>query len=185
VVATGLVVLGATMTLVVTWYRAPMDRLTGHFVHNAYDYEGLVFAAYLLFAFGLAVLTGQLLRRTIPAMLAALVPWVAVRIFVEFVLRPYFMAPLHLVYHCSKGCIGGGNGIVDVPPVTGHLGDLLVGIGPMNTYQPASRFWAFQSIEAGIYVALTLAVLGTAVWLIHRRGTRWSSPGFVTGWRWG
>ena len=94
VVAGGLIVLGAAMTLVITWYRAPMDRLTGHFVHNAYDYEGLVFTAYILFAFGLAVLAGQLLRRSIPAMLAALVPWVAVRIVVEFVLRPHFMAPL-------------------------------------------------------------------------------------------
>ena len=51
-----------------------MDRLTGNFVHNAYDYEGLVFTAYILFAFGLAVLAGQLLRRSIPAMLSALVP---------------------------------------------------------------------------------------------------------------
>ena len=58
VVAGGLIVLGAAMTLIVTWYRAPMDRLTGHFVQNAYDYEGLVFTAYILFAFGLAVLFG-------------------------------------------------------------------------------------------------------------------------------
>jgi len=168
VVAGGLIVLGAAMTLVITWYRAPMDRLTGHFVHNAYDYEGLVFTAYILFAFGLAVLAGQLLRRSIPAMLVALVPWVAVRLVIEFVLRPHFMAPLPYSYTCSQNC--GGNAIVDVPPVTGHLGDLLVrtGGGPL-TYQPANRFWEFQSIEAGIFIALTLAVLGTAVWLLHRR----------------
>ena len=176
VVATGLVVLGAAMTLVITWYRAPMDRLTGHFIHNAYDYEGLVFTAYILFAFGLAVLFGQLLRRTIPAMLSALVPWLAVRLVVEFLLRPHFMTPLKLTrtisYHCS-GNVCGGNGIVNVPPTTGHIGDLLVTNpgSPRILYQPASRFWEFQSIEAGIYVALTLALLGTAVWLVHRRGT--------------
>jgi len=165
VVAGGLIVLGAAMTLVVTWYRAPMDRLTGHFVHNAYDYEGLVFTAYILFAFGLAVLFGQLLRRTIPAMLAALVPWVAARIVVEFLLRPHFMTPLAYSYSCSRNC--GGNAIVDVPPVTGHLGDLLVGTG--GTYQPASRFWEFQSIEAGIFVALTLLALAATLWLVRRR----------------
>jgi ABC-type transport system involved in multi-copper enzyme maturation permease subunit len=169
--ATGLIILGAVITLIITWYRAPMDRLTGHFVHNAYDYEGLVFTAYILFAFGLAVLAGQLLRRSIPAMLAALVPWVAVRLVVEFALRPHFMTPLRFVSHCSNGCLGGGNAIVDVPPVTGHLGDLVVGNGAANTYQPASRFWAFQSIEAGIFVALTLALLGVTVWLVHRRRT--------------
>ena len=56
-----------------------------------------------------------------------------------------------------------------MPPTTGHIGDLLVGTTG-NAYQPASRFWEFQSIEAGIFVALTLAVLGAAVWLLHRRG---------------
>jgi hypothetical protein len=170
VVAAGLIVLGAAMTLVITWYRAPMDRLTGHFVHNAYDYEGLVFTAYILFAFGLAVLFGQLLRRTIPAMLSALVPWVAIRLVVEFLLRPHFMAPLPYSYTCSHNC--GGNALVDVPPVTGHLGVLLVGTGGgggQGTYQPASRFWEFQLIEAGIFVGLTLLALGAAMWLLHRR----------------
>jgi hypothetical protein len=171
VVGGGLIVLGAAMTAVITWYRAPMDRLTGHFLHNAYDYEGLVLTAYILFAFGLAVLAGQLLRRSIPGMLAALVPWVAVRLIVEFVFRPHFMTPLKLTRAVSQSCgnhICGGNSMVNVPPTTGHIGDLLV--GPTGSqYQPASRFWAFQSIEAGIFVALTLIVLGIAVWLIHRR----------------
>jgi hypothetical protein len=175
VIAGGLIVLGAAITLVITWYRAPMDRLTGHFVHNAYDYEGLVLTAYILFAFGLAVLAGQLLRRTIPAMLTALVPWVAVRLVVEFLLRPHFMTPVKLTRTISQTCSGnicGGNGIVNVPPTTGHIGDLVVSKpgtpGPV-LYQPAGRFWEFQSIEAGIYIALTLAVLGVAVWLLHRR----------------
>ena len=176
VVAGGLIALGVAMTLVITWYRAPMDRLTGHFVHNAYDYEGLVFTTYILFAFGLAVLAGTLLRRSIPAMLAALVPWVAVRLVVEFLFRQHFMTPLTLARMVPQKCTGnvcGGNGIVEVPPTTGHIGDLLVTNpgSPAILYQPASRFWEFQSIEAGIYVALTLALLGTAVWLVHRRGT--------------
>jgi len=175
VAAGGLIVLGAAMTLIITWYRAPMDRLTGQFIHNAYDYEGLVLTAYILFAFGLAVLAGLLLRRSIPALLAALVPWVAVRLIVEFVLRPHFMTPLKWTKGITQNCadhVCGGNGIVNVPPSTGTIGNLLVSRngapGPV-LYQPASRFWAFQSIEAGIFVALTLAVLGVAVWLLHRR----------------
>jgi len=173
VVAGGLIVLGAAMTLVITWYRTPMDRLIGHFLHNAYDYEGFVLTAYILFAFGLAVLAGQLLRRSIPAMIAAIVPWLAVRIVVEFALRPNFMAPLTFTQNCSKGC-GGATGNFSVPSATGHIGDLVVGYGgtgntQLSFYQPASRFWEFQSIEAGIFVALTLAALGTAVWLLHRR----------------
>jgi len=66
-------VLGAAMTAVITWYRAPMDRLTGHLEHNVYDFEGLALTAYILSAFGFAVLAGLLLllRRSIPAMVAA------------------------------------------------------------------------------------------------------------------
>jgi hypothetical protein len=37
----GLIVLGAAMTAVITWYRAPMDQLTGRLQHNIYDFEGL------------------------------------------------------------------------------------------------------------------------------------------------
>jgi hypothetical protein len=36
-------------------------------------------------------------------------------------------------------------------------------------YQPADRFWVFQSIEAGLFVLLAAAALGAAIWLLHRR----------------
>ena len=87
----GLIVLGAAMTAVITWYRAPMDRLTGHFLHNIYDFEGLVLTAYILCAFGFAVLAGLLIRRSIPAMVAAFIPWLAIRLVVEFAAP----SPLH------------------------------------------------------------------------------------------
>ena len=37
------------------------------------------------------------------------------------------------------------------------------------SYQPASRFWPFQWIEGGWLFALSLLLMGTAVWLVHRR----------------
>jgi hypothetical protein len=37
------------------------------------------------------------------------------------------------------------------------------------TYQPASRFWAFQGIETGIYVVLAAALLGVTFWVLKRR----------------
>jgi hypothetical protein len=36
-------------------------------------------------------------------------------------------------------------------------------------YQPASRFWTFQIIEASLFVGLAAALLGTTVWLLRRR----------------
>jgi hypothetical protein len=37
------------------------------------------------------------------------------------------------------------------------------------TYQPSSRFWAFQWYETGIYTALALALAGFCFWRIRRR----------------
>ena len=166
----GLIILGAAMTALITWYRAPMDQITGHLQHNAYDFEGLVLTAYILCAFGFAVLAGLLIRRSIPAMVAAFVPWLAIRLVVEFIVRDHFMTPLTKTIPaiCAQGTCGDGIGFT--PQATGHIGDLILAMnGNLVTYQPAGRFWAFQSIEAGIFAALTAAALGTTIWLLHRR----------------
>jgi hypothetical protein len=36
------------------------------------------------------------------------------------------------------------------------------------SYQPAGRFWTFQLIEAGIFVALAAAVIVATVWFVRR-----------------
>jgi hypothetical protein len=172
----GLVLFGAALTAVITWYRAPMDRLTGHFINRAYDFEGLVLTAYILCAFGFAVLAGLLLRRTVAAMVAAFAPWLVIRLVVEFMLRPRFQAPLTLRQSCAAQGCHATMGLVTVPPQTGHIGDWVqsVSVNPgqiVTVYQPADRFWHFQFIEAGIFVALTAAALGTTIWLLHRRAS--------------
>ena len=173
-VTAGLVLLGAAITAVITWYREPMDRLTGHFINRAYDFEGLVLTAYILCAFGFAVLAGLLLRRTVAAMVAAFGPWLVIRLVVEFMLRPRFQVPLTLRQSCPQGC-NATMGLDTVPPQTGHIGDWVLSVSisagkqVATTYQPGSRFWHFQFIEAGIFVALTAAALGATIWLLHRR----------------
>ena len=75
------------------------------------------------------------------------------------------------------GCFG-GYGLGTLPPVTGHIGGWVLGPGAgelvnqsgnIYLYQPADRFWTFQFIKAGIFVALTGAALGATIWLLHRR----------------
>ncbi len=39
------------------------------------------------------------------------------------------------------------------------------------SYQPAGRFWTFQLIEAGLFVALAVAVVLTTIWLVRRTPT--------------
>jgi len=45
------------------------------------------------------------------------------------------------------------------------------------TYQPASRYWTFQSLEVAIYFAATILLAGACFWLIRHRDQltgRWS-----------
>jgi hypothetical protein len=98
---------------------------------------------------------------------------------VEFLLRPHFQAPLTFQQVCPQnGTCFGGAGLGFLPPVTGHIGDWVLGSGggqlanqSGNTYlyQPVGRFWTFQFIEAGLFVLLTAAALGATIWLLHRR----------------
>ena len=36
-------------------------------------------------------------------------------------------------------------------------------------YQPADRYWLFQGIEAAIFLAVAVALLGLTVWWLRRR----------------
>jgi len=66
------------------------------------------------------------------------------------------------------------------PPVRGapigaglHMGRVVAciqsaGFRQFATYQPLSRFWAFQSIEAGLFVALAAALVGAALLVVRR-----------------
>ena len=37
-----------------------------------------------------------------------------------------------------------------------------------HTYQPDSRYWTFQWIEAGLLVLVSVALLGLTLWLLRR-----------------
>ena len=37
------------------------------------------------------------------------------------------------------------------------------------TYQPASRFWAFQGIATTIFLVLAAVLLGVTLWVLKRR----------------
>jgi hypothetical protein len=43
--------------------------------------------------------------------------------------------------------------------------------GNYLAYQPADRFWTFQWIESGIYVAISILALGVTVWWVRKRLT--------------
>lgn len=166
-----LVFVGAATTAAFTWYRAPLDQLTGRFTYAAFDFEGTTLTAYLLCAFALAVLASLLARGSIGAMAVAFITWAAIRSAVDFALRPHFQQPLHIALSRATGVDIGPNA---VPPMTGRIGDWVLTYrittrSEWITYQPATRFWHFQLIETGLYLGLTLTTLAAAVYFLRLR----------------
>ena len=217
------------LSLAVTWWAEPVDRV------QAYRFAPFVFAArdvvpigYAAFACMLGAAAGLLIRRSVPAMAASLVAFVAVRLAVTYWVRPHLAAPAHTraaIGTLSRlGFIETPTGVTFAPGsptipnalvLSGHLADraghaatadslqrfvqqacpriarphAAGGVSPgdpaafraciarisarfqeLVSYQPASRYWAFQWYETGIFLALALALAGACFWSIRRLG---------------
>jgi hypothetical protein len=171
----GLVIFGAAVTAVMTWAHAPLYRVTSRLQPVPFNGDGLTFTASLLCAFGLAVLAGLLLRNTIAAVVVAYIAWEIPTTVVALMSGPiHIPAPATMRIGCPAGCPGASTN--SVPPVTGHLGDLVLSVTRSGgelvvSYLPASRFWTEQLIEGGLFLAIAVITLGAATWLLHRRTT--------------
>lgn len=189
--AAATLVAGAIASALVMWWRIPFDTLEGRISPAGFDVEGLVVPAYALFALAVGVLAGLLFRRTVPAMTVTLVVFVATRLAV-LSLRPHFQEPLHRTAAATDTVRQGGDWLlsdtlVDAAgrQITAAREDLAVlhaqhaGIDPHAylvtvgwkraiSYQPAGRFWEFQLIEAGIFIALAVTIVLAAIWFVRR-----------------
>jgi hypothetical protein len=232
-------VVAGLLSLMVSWWSSPFDRIIASpFAPSYYDRRDLVPIGYAAFAFALGVTAGVLIRRTLPAMAATLVGFVAVRAAVFAWIRPRLMTPLTVTipfrsafsnratsagpvtssdWVLSEQTIDGsgrvvgqnggfgpnGNFDIAISPRTGTLtvdghacpGTFRVprvsrfGGGPPSraltnaaqacldklrirevvTYQPGSRYWAFQWYETAIFIGVALALAGFCIWWVRRR----------------
>lgn len=191
-VATVLVA-GAAFSLLFTWYRGPLDRLDGRW--DKFDFEGSVPIAYMLFALGLALAVGVLVRRSTAALTVAFVGYVAGRVFVESWLRERFITPLSATWRLNAAgpnlshawliregpsnkaghFLAAGTNVFQSCPKIGPEGDKTLGAGcaarhgagfTHALYQPASRFWEFQGIETALFAGVGLLLLVFAAWRV-------------------
>jgi hypothetical protein len=181
---------GLAMTALVSWWRYPENALSSRF--SAFDIQGIVPVAYSLFAVALGIAVGSLVKRVLPAIAITLGVFVAVRVVLAIYGRPHYMTPISKLFALAgpqgppagawviSNSIAGPGGQSfgesfspgDIPLAcrsglaTGKSGTLpcLVthGFQQLVVYQPASRFWAFQGIEAAIFVVLAVALLAVA-----------------------
>lgn len=90
VVATGILSLG------VTWWFRPFDRIGG-WPYNNFDSRDIAPIGYALFAVMVGICAGCLIRRVLPAMATTLAVFFGVRLFVSDLLRPRFEAAVRRV----------------------------------------------------------------------------------------
>ena len=191
------VLAGAAFSALLTWWFHPFAQVgVGGYAPmnlNVFDFQGTAPIGYTVYAFALGALAGVLTRRTLPAMAITLAGYLPLRLYVQN-LRESFMAPLTVSYPPFGASPRAGLGdwvlrstIVDnaarelsdaavvasCPTTGGSKGTVTEclaahGFQQLDNYQPASRFWTFQGIETGLFVALTALLLLT-LWSVTRR----------------
>jgi hypothetical protein len=186
---------GLFFALLMTWWRDPLDDLNGRF-SDAFDFEGIVPPSYTLFAAALVLALGVVLRRAAAAIGLAFVLFLALRIGIGNWARPSYQQPIEASWTEGVGpdlrgawvfSQGGEFRVADgSPPDPSVVQGCLTGpaiksfdseclaqhditVYSHATYHPESRFWLFQAIEAGIFLAMALALLAFSVWWIRRR----------------
>ena len=187
----------AAYAVLISWWLTPLDQSTGdRFQPGFFDQQGIVPVAYALFALALGIAAGAVLKKTMPAMAATLVGFVGLRLIVAGVLRRHFLSPVTKKYvplpgidtnhpgawvFSQKTVDSTGHAVAPFsvgtacPPTKGStpasLDHCVRAHDFLNTdvFQPASRFWLFQGIEAALFTVLALALLGLAVWWVRKR----------------
>jgi hypothetical protein len=182
------------LSLVFAWYSQPFFA-AGYgipFATRVFDLNGVAFAAWTLAAFAIGALAGMLIRRVVPAIAATLVVYAGLAFTTAVYLRQHYMTPLLTrnsnlsgsAWVVSEWYTKGGH--YALPGRGAQLVSTLQKLCPaMNTspaqcltthgyvqwqsYQPGSRFWAFQWIEAGWLLVLSALLIAAAVWLVRRR----------------
>jgi hypothetical protein len=170
----------------------------GRFGVIVFDLQGVAPIGYTLFAVALGIFAGTIWRRMLPAMAVTLVGFAGLRAALAILVRPHYLPARTLtfpVYGSTDGpsmsrgdwVLSSGvrdaagkmvlpdGGVMCPPGASNPRGGACgaeLGIGPgaynWQLYQPAGRFWLFQGIETGIFVALAALLLYLAIRRLRR-----------------
>jgi hypothetical protein len=164
---------------------------------SLFSLREVTFPAWTLAAFTIGVLAGMLIRRVVPAIVATLAVYAGLAFGAAGFLRAHYLTPVvttsnafnvpgtSTAWIISRWFTKHGRfAFGDNPPlsiISQFCSDPSKG-GPSfepclaphgytqwTSYQPASRFWAFQWIEGGWLRALSALLIAATVFLVHRR----------------
>lgn len=180
------------LTELMTWFRGPLDHVTGRMEPNVFDFEGIVPYAYTLFALALVSAIGVLTRRAVIAGGIGLLGYFALRIGLQTWGRQNYFPPLRRIWPAGTpppanldrawSISSGPSSAGGHPIAANHV--IMLCNGPKRSvfaclrshdiynfavYQPASRFWAMQGVEAAIFAGLGLILFAVAAWIVKKR----------------
>jgi hypothetical protein len=190
---------GAAMSVLVSWWRGPENALGiggTRLAPGVFDIQGITPAAYSIFAVALGIAAGAAFRRTLPALVTTLTVFAGLRFLIAQYVRPHYLTPVSQLIGLGAGAQANGGAPVgawllsttltgpngqnygtavtsnQMPAVCRGLGLPCLashGFRTLITYQPASRFWAFQGIETGIFIALAAVLIAVAYQMVLTR----------------
>jgi hypothetical protein len=190
---------GGALAALVSWWRGPANALGFPGVRldtGIFDIQAIVPVAYSVFAVALGIAAGAAFRRVLPAMATTLAVFTGLRFLVAEYARPHYLTPASRLvpFGSANGGVPSGSWVLsnvvtgpggqhygsftfqDVPaacrvrgPGTSPSCMTAHGFHELITYQPAGRFWAFQGIEAGIFLVLAAALIAVTFRLVLAR----------------
>lgn len=179
------ILLFSLLFVLLFWLYAPLYQFLGssRFPSPGFDAMGPVLPASAILALAVGIFAGVLTRRTVLAMLLTLALILAIRLPVENILRPNYQPAITVIQPLGPNLEeqpipGAGKWIFDVGMLDPHGNKTnqascqtasSCGYSMYYTYQPVNRYWPFQWIETGIYLAFSVLALALATWLVKRR----------------
>jgi hypothetical protein len=188
---------GGALAALVSWWRGPANALAFPGVRldtGIFDIQGIVPVAYSVFAVALGIAAGAAFRRVLPAMATTFAVFTGLRFLIAEYARPHYLIPasrllpfgpdngpsgswaLPTVFTGPGGQRYGSFTFWDVPAACRGQGPkpspscmTAHGFHDLITYQPAGWFWAFQGIEAGIFLVLAAALIAVTFRLVLAR----------------
>lgn len=187
------IVWSAAIAGLVTWWSGPLNAL-GHqrFWPGQFEIQGFVPAAYALFAFALAAAASTIARRTVVAIGITIAGFVGLRLLISDYLRARYLRPMtaalkpgpHAAYaaqgnwtlnvrtNIATRTSGHGHTLPHLIHAGCHVSHFAclaaAGIRQLFTYQPATRYWTFQSIEALLYLAVAGLLIAASLTVLRR-----------------
>lgn len=159
-IVVGALVSSALLSLLLTWWRTPLNHLHGRIEPGAFQIQGIALPIYGLFSAALVIAVGAVLRRTVPTIVIAAVVFVAVRVVIETWVRPHFQS-------ARTGDESQLSSILQTAWILQRHTDIDGNV--IIKYHPGDRFWWFQLIESAIFLVISIVLLTlSAFWVLRQ-----------------